>query len=50
MIDVGSNMTSCRERRVQPGQVFTVVLVWAGALVLSLEAGDQEELCWLLQM
>ena len=25
-------------------QVFTVLLVWAGALVLSLEASDQEEL------
>ena len=46
----GALMTSCRERRVQPAQVFTVLLVWAGALVLSLEAGDQEELCWLLQM
>ena len=47
---IASNTLSCRERRVQPGQVFTVVLVWAGALVLSLEAGDQEELCWLLQI
>ena len=47
---IASNTLSCRERRVQPVQVFMVVLVWAGALVLSLEAGDQEELCWLLQM
>ena len=31
-------------------QVFTVLLVWAGALVLSLEASDQEGLYWLLQM
>ena len=45
-----SNVFPCRERRVQPVQVFTVLLVWAGALVLSLEASDQEELCWLLQM
>ena len=41
---------NCRERRVQPVQVFMVLLVWAGALVLSLEASDQEELCWSLQM